>query len=343
MAARAVRGPRRRARTALAPNRGGPWAQSLRNREEDRSIPSTSHHPGAEAARPEGRAIARGEFADEPPGASPRRDAAPGDAPRDDPRGAPHGAPRGDAPAAGTDAGPGRPGDDWARPISRANLSEAAYRAMRDALTEGRLRPGAALPLRPMSRRLGISVTPMREAMLRLASERALTIDARGAASVPVLQGGQVEEIRALREDLEGRAAAQAALGASAAGVDGLARINDHLIARHAARDFAEAVRANTRFHLALARLGGSPILADLVEGLWVRSGPLLWHSGERRAPRWTPGPHFDLLAALRAHDPDAARAAMQADAARWAQGYRRFAEGGEDAAAPEGAATPPG
>ncbi|MDF2234995.1 GntR family transcriptional regulator [Albimonas sp. CAU 1670] len=224
--------------------------------------------------------------------------------------------------------GPGgaRPEADWARPLTRENLSEAAYRALRAALTEGRLKPGAPLPLRPMSRRFGISVTPMREAMLRLAGERALTIDARGAASVPVLVAGQVDEIAVLREDLEGRAAAQAALLATPAEIDALEAINADLVARHAAGDIPEAVRLNTRFHLAAGRLGGSPILAELIEGLWVRSGPLLWHSIDARAPRWRPGPHLDLLSALRAGDPDAAREAMRADAGRWARGYRRYA-----------------
>ena len=90
---------------------------------------------------------------------------------------------------------------------------------------------------------------------------------------------GLVDEIVVLREDLEGRAAAQAAARATPEEIDRLAEINEELVLRHAAGEIPEAVRLNTRFHLEACRLGGSPILSELVEGLWVRSGPLLWHS----------------------------------------------------------------
>jgi len=294
--------PRTRAGPA-AGRRTGAIRRRAEIREEGRSIPP----PARTAAEP-----AEGERPSRRPPTRPRTGAVP--PPRDETE---------DLPREGETL---RRESDWARPLVRENLSEAACRALRAALTEGRLRPGAALPLRPMSRRFAISVTPMREAMLRLAGERALSIDARGAASVPVLTTAQVDEIVVLREDLEGRAAAQAAARATPAEIDRLAEINEELVLRHAAGEIPEAVRLNTRFHLEACRLGGSPILSELVEGLWVRSGPLLWHSIDAHAPRWRPGPHRDLIAALRARDPEAARAAMVADAARWARGYRRYA-----------------
>ncbi len=283
-----------------AGRRTGPIRRCARIREEGRSIPPPARTAAdiAEEAR-----ASRGAAPDARPDAAARPA----------------------APAAEAAPSP-RPGEDWARPLVRENLSESAYRALRAALTEGRLKPGAHLALRPMSRRFAISVTPMREAMLRLAGERALSVDARGAATVPVLTVEQVDEIMVLREDLEGRAAAQAAERASPEDVDRLQRINADLVARHSAGEIPEAVRLNTRFHLEACRLGGSPILSELVEGLWVRSGPLLWHSVDAHAPRWRPGPHTDLIAALRGRDGPAARAAMVADAARWARGYRRFA-----------------
>ncbi|MFO7856307.1 MAG: GntR family transcriptional regulator [Paracoccaceae bacterium] len=215
---------------------------------------------------------------------------------------------------------------DWARPIEKANLSDAAYRAIRAALAEGRLRPGEPLPLRPMSQRFKISVTPMREALLRLVSERALSMDARGTAVVPALTRARVQEIGDLRSDLEGRAAALAAVRAQAAEIAALAAVNEEVVAAHAARDIPGAVRANTRFHLRLCGLARSPILLELVESLWIRCGPILWHAIDARSPRWRPGPHLDALAALREGDPESARDAMRVDAARWVRDYIKFA-----------------
>lgn len=220
----------------------------------------------------------------------------------------------------------GRAGGDWARPIVRENLNETAYRAIRAALTEGRLRPGEPLPLRPMSQRFGVSVTPMREALLRLVSERALTIDARGTVVVPTLTKSEAREISELRSDLEGRGAAQAAERATPEEIDALQRVHEEVEAFHAAGDYAEAVRANTRFHLELCRLAKAPILFEMVEALWVRCGPILWHACDVRVPRWGPAPHLAMLEALRARDSEAARQAMREDVARWADGYSIFA-----------------
>ena len=243
-----------------------------------------------------------------------------------------------DHPAPRTDPDPNRdPGAGWARPIARENLNDRAYLAIREALTSGHLMPGETLRLRPMSARFGISVTPMREAFIRLVSEKALAFDARGTVVVPELTRAEMTEIGAIRADLEGRDAAEAALRASPAAIDALEAIHRRIVALHAAGDYPGAVQVNSQFHLELCRMSEGPILLELVEGLWVRTGPTLWHADAARAPRWRPGPHEDLIAALRARDPDAARAAMRIDVDRWLRGYLAYAADTEthDAAPP--------
>lgn len=212
-------------------------------------------------------------------------------------------------------------GADWARPLPRENLSERAYQALRGALMRGKLRPGERLLLRPMSARFGISATPMREALLRLVSEKALTLDARGTVTVPTLTLDQLLEIRMIRIDLEGRGAASAAQRASAADIDALAGIHARISDCHAAGAFNDAVDLNTEFHLTLCSLGGMPIVHELVESLWVRCGPILSHLYDAGLPDWEPHPHLRVIAALRARDPVAAREAMAEDIDRGGQG----------------------
>jgi len=214
----------------------------------------------------------------------------------------------------------------WARPIQRETLHERAYRAVRDALAEGRLRPGEPLPLRPLSIQFDISVTPMREALLRLVSERALATDLRGAVTVPILTRSQIEEIGRIRVDLEGRGAAEAALLATPDDIDALQATQDEVAASHAAADYAGAVRNNSRFHLQLCGLARSPILLELVEALWVRCGPILWHAASAREGRWSAAPHLDAIAALRSRDAPRARAAITHDVTRWVRDYSVFA-----------------
>lgn len=212
--------------------------------------------------------------------------------------------------------------NDWMRPIAKESLSDRAYGELRAALMRGQLKPGAQLPLRPISARFGISATPMREALTRLVVERALTLDPRGTVTVPTLTRDQLVEIRAIRVDLEGRTAAAAALRATPAEIDGLAELHGRIMEVQKAGEFPHAIDLNTQFHLALCRLGAQPITYELVEGLWVRCGPILSHLYDEGVPAdWEPHPHLRIITALRSRDPEAARAAIRVDIENGGQG----------------------
>lgn len=211
---------------------------------------------------------------------------------------------------------------DWMRPLPRENLSDRAYSELRAALMRGQLTPGDQLRLRPISARFGISATPMREALTRLVVERALTLDARGTVTVPTLTRAQLMEIRAIRVDLEGRAAAGAALIATPDQIDGLAAIHDQISQAQREGRFIDAIEQNTRFHLTLCRMAALPICYEMVEGLWVRCGPILSHLYDAGVPAdWEPHPHLRIVDALRAADPEAARAAIRTDIENGGQG----------------------
>ncbi|WP_375690123.1 GntR family transcriptional regulator [Pseudooceanicola sp. LIPI14-2-Ac024] len=219
------------------------------------------------------------------------------------------------------------PGPAWARPIVKESLADVAFRTLREALMEGHLKPGEALHLRPMSQQFGISVTPMREALLRLVSAGALMMDDRGTVTVPAFTRSQVQEIWGIRAELEGYAAAEAASRITAGEIAELKALNNGIVASVKARDFSGAVRGNTRFHIALAAASGQPILVEMIEGLWVRTGPLLWYSYDREAPRWTPSKHLTIIEALEARDAAAARRDIAAEIITGMQGFMKFAE----------------
>ncbi len=210
---------------------------------------------------------------------------------------------------------------EWVQPIAKENLSDRAYASLRSALMRGHLKPGERLRLRPLSARFGISATPMREALLRLVSERALTLDARGTVLVPSLTHSQLMEIRSIRIDLEGRAAAKAAERASREAVDGIERINAEIQVCHRTQDFERAVDLNTEFHLELCRIADLPILYEIVQSLWVRCGPILSHLYDAGLPDWEPHPHVRLIRALRERDAVNAYAAIEEDIVRGGQG----------------------
>lgn len=209
----------------------------------------------------------------------------------------------------------------WAIPIAKENLGDRAYLALRAALMSGQLKPGEKLRLRPMSKRFGISATPMREAFLRMVSLDALALDARGTAMVPELTLAELMEIRNIRIDLEGRAAAAAATNATTAQIDVLDEMHSRLSRAFEAGDHAQAIDLNTQFHLLLCRAGEMPILLEIVENLWVRCGPLLSHLYDGGNPFREVHPHLTVIEGLRARDPEATRAAICHDIEHGGQG----------------------
>ena len=212
--------------------------------------------------------------------------------------------------------------ESWVQPIVKENLSDRAYNALRNALMRGHLEPGNQLPLRPTSARFGISPTPMREALTRLVVERALTLNGRGTVTVPHLTKDQLLEIRNIRMDLEGRCAAQAAQAASASEIKSLADLHAQFMEAQKNKDYKEAVDLNTQFHLQLAKLAKLPLTYEIIEGLWVRCGPILTHLYDSGLPaNWEPHPHQRVLDALRNQDSAAARDAISHDIEKGGQG----------------------
>ncbi|UCI31838.1 GntR family transcriptional regulator [Mesorhizobium sp. B4-1-4] len=194
-------------------------------------------------------------------------------------------------------------------------LTEKVYRRVRTALVSGQLVPGQKLVHRNLSVELEVSPTPVREALLRLVSEGALDLDARGVAWVPHLPLATYEEIIELRVDLEGRAAARAAQLATAQDVASLKAIHDRLAEARRRNDTSKALEENERFHFGVIEIARMPVLRRIVENLWTQVGPTirLFIAAPRPISRGL-HPHEELLRALARHDQEAARAAVERD-----------------------------
>ncbi len=197
--------------------------------------------------------------------------------------------------------------------LEKENLGETVYGRLAEALMKGRFAPDARLTIRELAQSLGTSVTPVRDAILRLIQDEALVQKSAREVRVPVMTPERYREIRLIRLKLEGLAARETALRA---GADDIRRLGD-LVARNekaiARKDWAEALELNQTFHFALADIAGLPLLRGILHRLWLQMGPLI-------AEAYEPGGrvmidhHHALLRAVEAHDAAAAERAIASD-----------------------------
>ena len=199
-------------------------------------------------------------------------------------------------------------------------LSERVYRALAERLMSGALAPGDRLSLRATAEALGVSMMPVREAVSRLAAENALVVAPKRAVAVPVMSAAQFRDLTRTRIVVEGAAAEMAARGAGAGAIRAVASAEAAFRAAARARraDTVAAVGLNQAFHFALYRAAASPEMLAIAERLWLRAGPVinldLRGDVERLRFGGAARHHAEILAALRARDPAAARAALAAD-----------------------------
>ena len=186
----------------------------------------------------------------------------------------------------------------------------------------GRLKPGERLVSRLLASELGISTTPAREALARLASEKALELDHRSTVVVPTLTAERYEEIRDLRAQLEGLAAMRAAGVATTADVGELVMLHEGHLASESTGALESALAYNEQFHFKLCRLCELPLLMTIVEMLWLQCGPLLNHFYSRNVSLWTHAkhPHLEVIRSLERRDGEGARAAIVLDITEGAQ-----------------------
>lgn len=207
-------------------------------------------------------------------------------------------------------------------PLERLTLGDRVYGHMRELLMSGRLAPGEKLSLRATAEILGVSIMPVREAVSRLVADRALEVAPNRAVRVPILDVDQFRELTTVRVEIEGFATERAA---ATAGPEDIARIAAAEQAFRAlsdapAPDLAEAVRLNKEFHFAVYAATGLPTLHEIIGGLWLKAGPIinldLRANPERLGTGGAVRFHADTLAAIRAGDGKAARAALASDIA---------------------------
>jgi DNA-binding GntR family transcriptional regulator len=147
------------------------------------------------------------------------------------------------------------------------NAAETAYAVLREAIVTNILKPGMRLRADELAKKLGVSKTPVREALRKLQAEDLITLQG-SALSVKVLTEAQLLEIYYTREALEGMAARLAAENAGAMDLANLRTILGEMKGVHPDRERARLRALTGEFQLALFRAARNDTLFRLLKHL---------------------------------------------------------------------------
>jgi DNA-binding GntR family transcriptional regulator len=207
---------------------------------------------------------------------------------------------------------------DTLRTTSR---SEFVFASLRDAIWDGRFAPGERIPEEEIARSLGVSRTPVREALRRLQERGMLTVGAGRTLVVAELSQQQVLELYAMREILEGSAARFAAQHANETEIDILNRLLGEFD-KH--RDNPRMlVSLNRRFHRAICEAAHNRYLIATLDGM--HDALALLNSNTFRVPNRrseSDAEHARIVRAIERRNPDEAEKAAR-DHVRQAQRTR--------------------
>ena len=200
-------------------------------------------------------------------------------------------------------------------PIERTSVREEVYGRLRRAITDGSIEPGAPLVSTDLAERLGVSRTPVRDAITRLVQDGLAVDDGPGQVRVrPVLRDEIIGffQIRAALEALAARRVATAPADGWHRRLAEAERLLERRVAQGA--DPVEQTELNSRFHQTLYEASGNPLLPRLMADLEALTTRRVLHRlYERADPQATIDDHRALLRAITAGDGEtAARVAQQ-------------------------------
>jgi DNA-binding GntR family transcriptional regulator len=197
------------------------------------------------------------------------------------------------------------------------SVVDHVYTALRERILSGDLPRASKLRQVSLAEEMGVSRTPLREALRRLAAEGLVDFSPNRGATVSELDFGDMRHAWAARVALEPGAAR---LAAERRDPDGIAAMRDAIAdQRSADGERGQSFSANRAFHIALAAASGNPHLTRFAEMLWVpRIGVPIYaaQAAEPAGPSAWADEHERIADAIERGDADAAERLTRAHVA---------------------------
>jgi DNA-binding GntR family transcriptional regulator len=193
--------------------------------------------------------------------------------------------------------------------ITRLGLHDQVAARLRTMLVEGLIQPGAKLNERELCEKLGVSRTPLREAIKLLAAEGLVDLlPNRGAIAVKLTEDDVINTFELLAT-LEGMAGELAAERITDAELSEIRALQYEMMACYARRDLSGYYRINARIHAAINNAARNPVLTNTYRAINARVQSLRFRTNQNEA-KWAEAvrEHEQMVEALSRRDAQAMR-----------------------------------
>jgi DNA-binding GntR family transcriptional regulator len=200
------------------------------------------------------------------------------------------------------------------RPIVRQNLHDVIVSRVRDMIIEGTLEAGSRIHEGNLGRDLGVSRTPLREALKFLASEGLIELVPTRGAMVRRFSAKDVQDSLIVLGNLEALAGRLACECATDAEVIRIRALHDEMMKFYAARDRLPYFKLNQEIHASILR-GCRNEALSYVHGILQARLKRIRYIGNERPEKWAGAvaDHEEIITALEARDADRLAAALEA------------------------------
>lgn len=195
--------------------------------------------------------------------------------------------------------------------ISTPQLGENVAAYVRELIMTGQVREGEFLRVDRLASDLGVSATPVREALQALRGDGFVILQPRRGFMVASLSAQDVLDLFVVQGDVAGELAARAAVRMADEDVEAIARIQGNLDAAAKAGDPVAAEEWNHEFHRVINLAASSPKLLWLL-GTVVRYAPRLFYGSIHGWSEASSEDHGDIVVACETHDAELARVTMR-------------------------------
>ena len=206
------------------------------------------------------------------------------------------------------------------RPLRKVpTLSELAYQSIKEQILSCRIRPGEKINIDQYSASLGVSATPVREALSKLQQEGLVRYVPRTGWKISRISKSEFHKLQEIKALLELTLADRALPFIKDEDIPQMEALNNSMRALFAAEDGAKPdleklLEANDRFHMYIFNFYDNNIMVELLQQTWntLRYARLLWISSEEFFSKFY-DEHTAIIEAIKKRDREALRAAVEA------------------------------